>query len=336
MLATLERLLTGEDLSREEMARAMSQVADGKVPPAQLAAFLTGLRMKGETVDELVGAAEVVRQRATKVLTAFDDLVDTCGTGGDAQGTFNISTAAAIVAAAAGARVAKHGNRSVSSKCGSADVLKVLGLELERTPQQVATQLRDVGLGFLFAPQHHPAFGAAAPVRKELGFRTMFNLLGPMANPAGVLRQVMGVFDAKWVPLVGEALAQLGTVHALVVHGGGLDEISLAGPTTVCEVRAGSTRRFQVTPQELGLDVSPVSALAGGDAETNARIIRDVLQGQRGAPRDSVAANAGAALYVAGVAESIADGVKRASNALDSGSARKKLEQWVAASKGAA
>ncbi|MBX7096990.1 MAG: anthranilate phosphoribosyltransferase [Myxococcaceae bacterium] len=329
MLQTLESLLRREDLSRDTMAQAMAVIAQGQVPPAQLAAFLTALRAKGETAEELVGAAEVVRRHAVAVKASTEALVDTCGTGGDAQGTFNISTAAAIVAAAAGARVAKHGNRSVSSKCGSADVLQALGLPVQLTAEQVGTCVREVGIGFLFAPGHHPAFGAVAAVRRELGFRTVFNLLGPMANPAGALRQVMGVFDVRWVSVVGEALAQLGTVHALVVHGDGLDEISLSGVTHVCEVRRGTTRRLSLTPEELGLSRSPVSALRGGDAGVNAGIISQVLAGERGAPRDAVVANAGAALYVGGVAESVGDGVQRAQAALDSGAARKKLAAWV-------
>jgi anthranilate phosphoribosyltransferase len=329
----LQRLLVRENLERSEMAEVVGELADGKVTPAQAGAFLTALRMKGETVEEIAGAAMVMRSRVEAISVAAPVCVDTCGTGGDGLNTFNISTASAFVVAGAGVAVAKHGNRAVSSRCGSADVLAALGIRMDLPKERVQAHIATVGIGFLFAPNHHPALKALGGIRRELGFRTLFNLLGPLANPAGVRHQVMGVYDARWVPVMGRVLATLGARHAMVVHGGGgLDEISLSGPTLVCEVRGDVVEDKSIVPEELGLARAPVEALAGGDVSHNARILRDVLSGQKGAPRDAVLANAGAALRVAGAAETWADGVKRAAEVIDSGAAEKKLAALIEAS----
>lgn len=322
----IQRLMTGAHLGRSEMAEVMRDIADGQATPAQIGAFLTALRLKGETPEEIAGAAEVMRERVDRVRVPHPIFIDTCGTGGDGAHTFNISTASAFVAAGAGAVVAKHGNRSVSSRCGSADVLEALGVRVgisrERTEQCIA----ELGIGFLFAPHHHPAFKAVAAIRKELGVRTVFNLLGPLANPAGARHQVMGVYEARWVPVVGEVLRALGAEHALVVHGGGLDEISLSGPTEVCEVKQGSTRSYQLVPEDLGLRRCEPAALAGADPAFNARLIRDLLDGQPGAPRDAVLANTAAALVAAQVTSELREGVRLAAESIDRGAARAKLE----------
>ncbi|MDQ3264254.1 MAG: anthranilate phosphoribosyltransferase [Myxococcota bacterium] len=325
----LQRLIAREDLTRQEVEGVMAQIADGQATPAQVGAFLTLLRMKGETSEEIAGAAQVMRARVDRIETAGAQCVDTCGTGGDGQNTFNISTAAALVAAGAGAIVAKHGNRSVSSKCGSSDVLAALGVDVEARKETVERCLGSTGIAFLFAPHHHPAFKAVAALRRELGFRTLFNLLGPLANPAGARRQVMGVYERRWVPIVGRVLALLGAEHALVVHGEGQDEIALTGETLVCEVKHGEVREYTVRPEEVGLSRCAGADLAGGDATLNARILSDVLQGQHGAPRDAVVLNAAAALVVAGVATDLTDGVRRSAQAIDSGQARNKLRAVV-------
>jgi anthranilate phosphoribosyltransferase len=328
-LGFLVQALEGRPLSREAARAAIGAVLAGEATPAQLGAFLGALRVRGETVAELTGAAEAVRAAATRVPLEAKVVVDTCGTGGDGRGTFNISTAAAIVAAASGAVVAKHGNRSVSSKCGSADVLETLGARLDLKPEETARLVGLTRLGFLFAPAHHPTFKHVAAVRKELGVRTLFNLIGPLANPAGATRQVMGVFEGRLVPVMAEVLQALGVEHALVVHGEGLDEVSVCGPTQVVEVREGTTRALTVTPEELGLARHPPEALRGGDAATNARILWRVLEGEAGAPRDAVLANAAAALYVAGEVPSLVEGVRRAAADLDSGAALAHLERFL-------
>jgi anthranilate phosphoribosyltransferase len=325
----LRKLIAREDLTHEEMARVMSEIADGQASATLAAAFLATLRAKGETVTEIAAAAQVMRARVDKVQVLAPIFIDTCGTGGDGQHTFNISTTAAFVVAGAGVTVAKHGNRSVSSRCGSADVLAALGVDVDAEKARVEECIAQVGIGFLFAPRLHPAFKAVAPIRKELGVRTVFNLLGPLVNPAGARRQVMGVYDAHWVPILGGVLLALGSEDAYVVHGGGLDEISLSGPTDVSRVKNGSVETFVVTPEELGLPRSPLSALAGGDAATNARIARDVLSGQKGAPRDAVLANAAAGLVVGSAAQTLAEGVILAAKVIDSGGASAKLEALV-------
>src|SRR5205807_9720240 len=290
----------GIHLSRAQAAAAMDAMLDGNAPVAQMSALLVALRMKGETPDEIAGAAQALRSRAARVEVSGDRLIDTCGTGGDASHTFNSSTTSAFVAAAGGARVAKHGNRAVSSKCGSADVLAALGVELELEPQAVAACIDDCGIGFLFAPRHHAAMRHVAPVRKDLGLRTIFNLLGPLANPAGARRQLLGVYSAHLVPVLARTLVELGADRAFVVHGhGGLDEISPAGPTRVAEVRGGRVRETEVTPEELGVARGGLEELRGGDADHNARLLLDVLRGAKGARRSAVLLNAGAAIAAA-------------------------------------
>lgn len=332
--AAIKRVTDGRDLSREEMHEVFSFVMDGFATDVQKSALLIALRMKGETADELTGAAMAMRERVTPLDVDRNQLVDTCGTGGDGRGTFNISTVAALVTAAAGARVAKHGNRAVSSSCGSADVLAALGVNIDLDAGGMSEVLRRTGIAFLFAPKLHPAMSAVAAVRRELGVRTIFNVLGPLTNPAFARRQVLGVFAPHLVPRVAEVLAALGAEHALVVHShDGLDEISVSAPTRACEVRDGEVRSFEVTPEEIGLRRHSIESLAGGDVTTNARIARDVLSGQlNGARHDVVAANAGAALYVAGVATSIADGVMMARDAIASKRATRKLEELITTS----
>ena len=334
ILQAISRLVTGGDLSRAEMVELMGEVADGGATPAQVGAFLAALRLKGETVEEITGAAQVMRERSERVRVDREVFVDTCGTGGDGQNTFNISTTAAFVVAGAGVTVAKHGNRSVSSKCGSADVLAALGVDVDAPRERVERCIAEVGIGFLFAPKLHPAFKAVAGIRRELAIRTIFNLLGPLANPAGAPCQVMGVYERRWVPVLGGVLAALGSVHAFVVHGEGLDEIAVTGTTHVAEVRGGSVRTFDITPEELGLARWPASSLAGGDAETNARITRDVLSGARGGPRDAVLANAAAALVAAGAAPDLRAGVLLAAGSIDRGAAADKLARLASVSRG--
>ncbi len=325
----LRRLVDRESLTRTEMATTMEEVADGKVTPAQLGALLLGLRLKGETAEELTGAAQVMRSRLHRVKVDQKVFIDTCGTGGDGANTFNLSTAAAFVVAAAGVTVAKHGNRSVSSKCGSADVLEALGVRVTSDLGFAERCIEQLGIGFLFAPHHHPAFKAAAGVRRELGVRTMFNLLGPLSNPAGAQHQVIGVFASHWVPVVGEVLRSLGAVHTLVVHGSGLDEISLSGPTRVCELKGGELREYSLTPEELGLPRCALEQLAGGDAAVNARILKDIFDGQRGPPRDAVLANAAAGLIVGEAVTDWREAVEKAAAAIDGGGAALKLEALV-------
>jgi anthranilate phosphoribosyltransferase len=323
------RLVDGQGLSRAEMSQVMTEIADGEATPAQVGAFLATLRLKGETVDEIAGAAEVMRARVDRIRVERDVFVDTCGTGGDGRSTFNISTTAAFVVAGAGVTVAKHGNRAVSSKSGSADVLAALGVDVEASKEIVERCIAEVGIGFLFAPRLHPAFKAVAGIRRELGIRTFFNLLGPLANPAGARHQVLGVFAPRWVPIIGGVLATLGTRHAFVVHGEGLDEITVTGMTHLCEVKGTSVERYSILPEDLGLNRHPESEIAGGDADRNARILRDVLSGQKGGPREATLANAAAALVAAEVAANLREGVKLAAAAIDNGAAAEKLARLV-------
>ncbi|HEY8206171.1 MAG TPA: anthranilate phosphoribosyltransferase [Myxococcaceae bacterium] len=321
----LKKVAARQDLTREEMAKAMEEIADGTATPAQIGALLVGLRVKGETAEEILGAAETMRARVDRVAVNREVFVDTCGTGGDGRSTFNISTAAAFVVAGAGVCVAKHGNRAVSSRCGSADVLVALGVNVDAPKAVVERCIEEVGIGFLFAPRLHPAFKAAAAIRRELGLRTVFNLLGPLANPALARHQVMGVFDARWVPVLGKVLSALGARRAFVVHGDGLDEISTAGSTHVAEVRGDSVETYEISPESLGLRRSTVADIAGGDAEHNARMIRDVLGGQEGAAADAVVANAAAALVAGHAASSLREGVDVARASIKSGAATQKL-----------
>ncbi|MGA7802936.1 MAG: anthranilate phosphoribosyltransferase, partial [Gammaproteobacteria bacterium] len=301
---------------------------------AQIGGFLTAIRMKGETVEELAAAAQVMRELASRVEVGGTHLVDTCGTGGDGVCTFNISTASAITAAAAGARVAKHGNRSVSSSCGSADVLEAAGVNLDLTPEQVGQCIDQVGVGFLFAPHHHGAMKYAIGPRREMGVRTLFNLLGPLTNPAGAPNQVLGVFSDQWVEPLAAVLERLGSEHVLVVHAeDGMDEISGGAPTHVAELKDGDIRSYTLTPEEFGLQRSDVAALVVQSAEQSLAIIRDVFAGHAGPARDVVVLNAGAAIYVAGLAETLEAGVQRAQEALHSGAAARKLDELVALSR---
>ncbi len=328
----LERLLAGEDLDRDTMQACFTALMAGEWAEPQQAAFLVALRAKGETPSEVAAAASVLRAFAVPVETSRAPLIDTCGTGGDGAHTLNISTAAALVAAACGVAVAKHGNRSVSSRCGSADVLEALGVPLEMEPEQVGALLDAEGFAFLFAPRFHPAMRAVMPVRRALGVRTVFNLLGPLSNPAGVRRQVVGVYGAAVQPLVAGALAELGAERAWVVHGDdGLDEISVSAPTRVIEVRDGRVAgEFVVHPAELGVAAPNRAALAGGEATENAARLRAILAGEeRSAAADAVAINAGAALVVAGLVESLSEGVVRARASLASAAPSEKLAAVV-------
>jgi len=322
----LHIVVSGKELSEEEMMGAMTEIMDGKVGDTQLAAFLTALQFKNVTVSEIVGAARVMRDKAEKVNAK--DSVDTCGTGGDGADTFNISTTVAFVVAGAGVRVAKHGNRAVSSKSGSADVLKYLGVNIDASLPTVERCIEEVGIGFLFAPLMHKAMKHAAAVRKELGFRTIFNLLGPLTNPANAHAQVLGVFDSKWVTPLAEVLRELGSRHALVVHGfDGLDEITLTGETQIAELKNGKVNNFSFDPKEFGYSLCSVADLKGAEPETNAEIMRDILKGSSGPKTDIVILNAAAAIYVGGKADSIEKGILVATNSIESGAALKKLEE---------
>jgi anthranilate phosphoribosyltransferase len=330
-----------QSLSREEARVVMAEVLTGKCTDAQIAALLVALHMKGETVEEIVGFAEAIRAAAAPLNlhpnhtvdvsgTERDALVDTCGTGGDASGTFNISTATALVAAGAGVRVAKHGNRSVTSKCGSADVMEALGVNINLPPARLAGCLEEVGIAFLFAPAMHSAMKYVQSARRELRLRTVFNLLGPLTNPAHASAQVVGVYSAALVEKLAEALSMLGLHRALVVHGlDGLDEITIAGPTRIAEVRDGTIRTYEVTPEELGLKRGTLDDISGGDAAANATIIRDVLAGKKSSRKDVVLLNAAAALVAAGKADHLADALPLASKSIDSGAAAEKLQALV-------
>ncbi|HKU20893.1 MAG TPA: anthranilate phosphoribosyltransferase [Terriglobales bacterium] len=330
-----------ESLSREEARAVMAEILAGSCTDAQIAALLVALHMKGETVEEIVGFAEAIRAAASPLPitrdsaldvsgTERDALVDTCGTGGDTSGTFNISTATALVVAGAGVRVAKHGNRSVTSKCGSADVMEALGVNISLAPARLAACLEQVGIAFLFAPAMHSAMKYVQPARRELRLRTVFNLLGPLTNPASASAQVVGVYSADLVEKLAEALSMLGVHRALVVHGDdGLDEITITAPTRVAEVREGSVRSYEVTPEEFGFKRARLQAISGGDASDNAAIIREILEGNKSARRDVVLLNAAAALVAAARADHIRDALPLASQSLDSGAARRKLEAMV-------
>jgi anthranilate phosphoribosyltransferase len=339
----LHRIAThGQSLSRQDARAVMAEVLAGNATDAQIAALLVALHMKGETVDEIVGFAEAIRAAATRLEitqnhaldvsgTERDALVDTCGTGGDASGTFNISTATALVVAGTGVRVAKHGNRSVTSRCGSADVVEALGVRLTLPPARIAQCLDKVGIAFLFAPAMHSAMKYVQPARRELRLRTVFNLLGPLCNPARTSAQVVGVYSAELVTKLAEALLHLGLRRALVVHGSdGLDEITITGPTRVAEVREGSLRCYEVTPEEFGLPRASMEAIGGGDVAANAAIIRSILAGEFSPRRNIVVLNAAAALVAAGRADSIKEAIPLAAQSLDSGAAAAKLQQLVA------
>jgi anthranilate phosphoribosyltransferase len=338
IIEAVRALVERRDLTRLEAAAAMEAIMSGAATQAQVAAFLTALRMKGETVDELIGFAEVMRLKVVRVRTRGDVeagltgtdremLLDTCGTGGDASGTFNVSTATAFVVAGAGVKVAKHGNRSVSSLCGSADVVERLGINLDLPPQKVGQCVDEVGIGFLYAPLLHTAMKHVMPARREMGIRTVFNMLGPLTNPAGANAQVIGVYARGLVEPLARVLAELGTIRAFVVHGAdGLDEISTTGESFVAEVREGVVRASAVRPEDFGVPRASVSDLVGGDRDQNAEIIRRVLSGEPGPKRDIVVVNAAAALVAGGRARDFKEGAQQAEKSIDGGAARGKLE----------
>jgi anthranilate phosphoribosyltransferase len=337
----LRALIDRRDLSRLEAAAAMESIMSGAATNAQIAAFLTALRMKGETVEELIGFAQVMRQKAVRIRTHGEEvaaltgtdremLIDTCGTGGDATGTFNVSTATAFVVAGAGLRVAKHGNRSVSSLCGSADVVETLGISLDLTPSKVARCVDEIGIGFLYAPLLHTAMKHVMAARREMGVRTVFNMLGPLTNPAGANAQVIGVYSAALTEPLARVLAELGTVRAFVVHGAdNLDEISNTGESRVSEVREGMARTFTVRPEDFGMERASINDLRGGDREENARIIRSILDGEPGPRRDIVLMNAAAALVVGLKARDLKEGVALAARSIDARKARAKLDDLI-------
>jgi len=326
----ISQVLAHHDLSDEEMTEVMHTIMTGGATPAQIGGFLVGLRMKGETVHEITAAARVMRELATRVETDAEYLVDTCGTGGDSSGSFNISTASAFVTAAAGARVAKHGNRSISSKSGSADVLEAAGVRLDLTPEQVVQCVKEVGLGFMFAPAHHGAMKHAIAPRREMGVRTIFNVLGPLTNPAGAPNQVLGVFSDELLEPLANVLQSLGSRHVLVVHSrDGLDEISIGEHTEVAELKDGAVRRYAISPEQFGMQRAPITELAVDGAEQSLTVIRSVLEDNPGPARDIVCLNAGAAVYAAGLADSLAEGVEKADAAIASGEARNKLDQLI-------
>ena len=330
MPSAIRAVTEHRDLDEAQMAEVMRTIMSGRATPAQVGGFLIGLRMKGETVEEIAAAAGVMRQLATPVTVPQRGLVDTCGTGGDASGTFNISTASAFVVAGAGAKVAKHGNRSVSSTSGSADVLEAAGVKLDLTPDQVARCIEEVGVGFMFAPMYHGAMKHAIGPRREMGVRTMFNLLGPLTNPAGAQNQVVGVFSDAWVEPLAKVLARLGSKHVLVVHAeDGLDEISTGAPTRVAELQDGAVRTYTVSPEQFGVGRSDSGALTVRSVEESLDTLRKVLAAVEGPARDVVALNAGAAIYAAGLCNNLEAGVHVASEVIASGAAKDRLEALV-------
>lgn len=330
----IAKVIEGADLSRDEMADAMNQIMSGEATDAQIGAFLIALRVKGECVDEIAGAASVMREKATPIVTKHDVIVDTCGTGGDHSGTFNISTTAAFVAAGAGLCVAKHGNRAATSQSGSADVLSALGVNIEASPETVSRCLDDVGIGFLFAISLHGAMKYAIGPRREIGARTIFNALGPLSNPAGATRQVVGVYSAALIETLAGVLGTLGSERAFVVHGSdGLDEMTLTGLTRVSELKNGSVSTYDVSPGDFGLAQASTDALKGGDADYNAEITRSILNGEEGPRRDIVLLNAAAAIVAGDKARDLNEGVQVAAEVIDSGKALEKLEGLVAASR---
>ena len=332
--AALARLLDGHDLTREEARDVMGEIMAGNATPAQIGGFLVALRLKGEIPDEIAGCAEAMRGHVLAVRPEREDLVDTAGTGGDGARTFNISTAAALVAAAAGAGVAKHGNRAVSSSSGSADVLEALGFELDTEPARIARSIDELGFGFLFAPTHHPAMRHAAPVRKELAARTVFNVLGPLANPAGARAQVVGVYAPELVPVIARVLAQLGARRAFVVHGAdGIDELSPTGPSLVHEVVDGDVHQREIDPRDFGIEACDPAELVGGSPAENAETIRAVFAGGNGARRQAVLLNAAGAIAAGGHARDLREGYALAAEAIDSGAAGDRLDALIAHSR---
>jgi anthranilate phosphoribosyltransferase len=329
----IQKLVSGQDIGGDGAREVMEQIMSGQATDAQIGAFLIALRLKGETVDEIAGCARVMREKATPVQTKRTDLVDTCGTGGDGSGTFNISTAVAFVAAGAGLGVAKHGNRAMSSQCGSADVLAELGVNIEISPEKVGRCIDEAGIGFLFAPALHGAMKHAIGPRREIGTRTVFNVLGPLTNPAGAKCQLIGVYAPELTDKIAGVLGELGSQRAFVVHGcDGLDEITLTGPTRVSELRDGKVQTRDINPADFGLAVVDAAALKGGDAAANAQILRDVLDGKEGPALDIVLINAAAAIVAGGMAETLEEGLEKARTAVAGGAARAALEKLIAVS----
>ncbi len=332
--AYIAKAADGDALSKAEARAAFDIIMSGEATPAQIGGFLMALRVRGEAVTEIAGAVETMRSKMTRV-EAPDGAVDVVGTGGDGQGTYNISTCAAFVVAGCGVPVAKHGNRNLSSKSGAADALKALGVNIDASPDVISRCINEAGLGFMFAPAHHSAMRYVGPPRQELGTRTIFNLLGPLSNPAGVRRQMIGVFAERWVEPIAHVLNDLGSEHLWVVHGSdGLDEITTTGPTKVAELKGGTVRTFEISPEDVGLAIADPKDLKGGEAEENAAALREILDGAVNAYRDIVLMNAGATLIVAGKADTLVDGVARAAHAIDTGAARSHLEKLVAISNG--
>lgn len=332
---TITSLLAGDDLAEDQSAAAMTEIMDGAATPAQIAGFVVALRAKGETVDEVVGLVKTMRAFSQRIEVP-GDLLDTCGTGGDRTGTFNVSTAAALVCAGAGVKVAKHGNRAASSRCGSADVLEALGVKIDLQPEEVAACIEEAGIGFCFAPVFHPAMRHAGVPRRELGIATIFNFLGPLTNPAGATRQALGVADPRMVDIMVETLGRLGSIRVIAFHGaGGLDELSTAGPSYVVELDGGEIERWTIDPADLDLSPAPIEALAGGSADENAEQIRSVLAGEPGPKRDVVALNAAAGLMAAGRGADMAASLSLAQRAIDSGDAAKALDRLITVSSSA-
>lgn len=334
MPSAIRSVIERRDIAAEPMRAVMRLIMTGQATPAQIGGFLVGLRMKGETVEEIAAAAEVMRELCARVAVTGPHLVDTCGTGGDGAHTFNISTASAFVVAAAGAKVAKHGNRSVSSKCGSADLLEAAGVNLELTPEQVAQCVNQVGVGFMFAPKHHAAMKHAIGPRREMAARTIFNLLGPLTNPAGAPNQVIGVFAPQWLEPVAQVLARLGSEHVLVVHAeDGLDEVSIGSPTRIAELHKGAVKSYSVTPEQFGLKRADIKVLSVSSAAESLALVEAALTNKVGAARDIVALNAGAAIYAAGVASTLQAGVEKALAVIASNAALDKLRALATLSK---
>ncbi len=328
--SAINEVINGNDLNRADMHVVMKTIMQGEATPAQIGGLLVALRLKGESVDEITAAAEVMRELAEKVNVDKTHLVDTCGTGGDGANTFNISTTSAFVVAASGAKVAKHGNRSVSSKSGSADVLEAAGVNLELNAEQVVSCIENVGIGFMFAPMHHSAMKHAIGPRRELGIRTLFNVLGPLTNPAAAPNQVIGVFSQDWLAPLSETLKQLGSEHVLVVHADdGLDEISISAKTYIAELKDGQIKHFEISPNDFDMEQQDISALAVKGVDDSLNVMHSVLDNKEGAARDIVCLNAGAAIYAAGLADSIKDGVSKAMSNIESGAAKEKLEQFI-------
>lgn len=328
----ISKLSAGQDLSLEQTAEAMRQIMDGEATNAQIAAFLTAMHIKGETIDEITACAMVLREKCTKIVPD-EEALDIVGTGGDRSNTFNISTTSSVVIAAAGIPIAKHGNRSMSSKCGAADVLEALGVNISLEPEKSREVLNKAGICFLFAQKYHPAMRFAGSVRKEIGIPTVFNYIGPLSNPALATMQLMGVYDAKLVEPLAMVLTKLGLKRGMVVYGNGIDEATLTGPTTICEFNNGELKSYTITPEEVGLARCELHELVGGAAEENAEITRNILSGkERGPKRDAVLLNAGLSLYIGGKVPGITEGVRMAAQLIDSGKAKAKLEQFVALS----